>query len=211
MDDAALKVVRKVFKETSAIRFEGNGYSDAWVKGSEEAWPAQPASRAGRSGAAADEGGEGSVQVDEDPHRGRAREPLPVRVERYLKDVLIEMETLAEMLDTQILPAGYAYLNSLAEVRRSRSRPAFVWCRRRQRLRRRARWWWRCRRRRRHCMRRSSGRMRCMRMGRSVRRSLPARARDAMLACRELSDKLEVSIGDEYWPLPRYREMLFPV
>jgi glutamine synthetase len=33
----------------------------------------------------------------------------------------------------------------------------------------------------------------------------------AMEACRGIADKLEVTIGDEYWPLPRYREMLFPV
>src|SRR6185295_2503032 len=28
VDDAVLKVVRKVFKETAAVRFEGNNYSD---------------------------------------------------------------------------------------------------------------------------------------------------------------------------------------
>src|SRR3954462_801885 len=32
VDDAVLKVVRKVFKETAAIRFEGNNYSEEWVK-----------------------------------------------------------------------------------------------------------------------------------------------------------------------------------
>jgi glutamine synthetase len=34
---------------------------------------------------------------------------------------------------------------------------------------------------------------------------------DAMAAARTVSDQLEVTVGDEYWPLPRYREMLFPV
>jgi len=24
-------------------------------------------------------------------------------------------------------------------------------------------------------------------------------------------DALELSVGDDYWPLPKYREMLFPV
>ena len=28
---------------------------------------------------------------------------------------------------------------------------------------------------------------------------------------RDASDALELAIGDEFWPLPRYREMLFPV
>src|SRR3954467_3921913 len=32
VEDAALKVVRKVFKQTASIRFEGNNYSDEWVK-----------------------------------------------------------------------------------------------------------------------------------------------------------------------------------
>src|SRR4051794_4054916 len=31
-DDAVLKIVRRVFKETAAIRFEGNNYSEEWVK-----------------------------------------------------------------------------------------------------------------------------------------------------------------------------------
>ena len=34
---------------------------------------------------------------------------------------------------------------------------------------------------------------------------------DAMSATRQASDALEVSIDDEMWPLPKYREMLFPV
>jgi glutamine synthetase len=34
---------------------------------------------------------------------------------------------------------------------------------------------------------------------------------DAMAAVREVCDALELAIGDEYWPLPRYREMVFPV
>ena len=32
-----------------------------------------------------------------------------------------------------------------------------------------------------------------------------------MEAVRGASDRLEINIGDGYWPLPRYREMLFPV
>ena len=33
----------------------------------------------------------------------------------------------------------------------------------------------------------------------------------AMAAVREGCDALEVMVGNEHWPLPRYREMLFPV
>jgi glutamine synthetase len=34
---------------------------------------------------------------------------------------------------------------------------------------------------------------------------------DAMASVRRACDALEVSIDDELWPLPKYREMLFPV
>jgi glutamine synthetase len=34
---------------------------------------------------------------------------------------------------------------------------------------------------------------------------------DAMAAVRASCDAIEVSIDDELWPLPKYREMLFPV
>ena len=36
VDDVVLSVVREAFKETSAIRFEGNNYSDEWVKEAEK-------------------------------------------------------------------------------------------------------------------------------------------------------------------------------
>jgi glutamine synthetase len=32
-----------------------------------------------------------------------------------------------------------------------------------------------------------------------------------MAAVRAACDAVEVSIDDELWPLPKYREMLFPV
>ena len=37
-----------------------------------------------------------------------------VRVERYIKDMLIEMHTLREMVDTLVLPAAFGYAGTLA-------------------------------------------------------------------------------------------------
>src|SRR5262249_18528581 len=34
---------------------------------------------------------------------------------------------------------------------------------------------------------------------------------DAMAEVRKCSDALELAVADESWPLPKYREMLFPV
>jgi glutamine synthetase len=36
-------------------------------------------------------------------------------------------------------------------------------------------------------------------------------AADAMATARQASDALELAIADERWPLPKYRELLFPV
>jgi glutamine synthetase len=33
----------------------------------------------------------------------------------------------------------------------------------------------------------------------------------AMAGVREICDRLELVVADELWPLPKYREMLFPV
>jgi len=32
-----------------------------------------------------------------------------------------------------------------------------------------------------------------------------------MTAAREASDAIELTVSDELWPLPKYREILFPV
>ncbi|MEP6833724.1 MAG: hypothetical protein ABJB74_10025, partial [Gemmatimonas sp.] len=34
---------------------------------------------------------------------------------------------------------------------------------------------------------------------------------DTMAGVREACDALELVVGDDFWPLPKYREMLFPV
>src|SRR5258708_568429 len=40
---------------------------------------------------------------------------------------------------------------------------------------------------------------------------LTSKASDAVAATRAASDALELSLPNEVWPLPKYREMLFPV
>ena len=211
VDDAALKVVRAAFKETSAIRFEGNNYSEAWVKEAKK-----------RGLLNLRRAPEALAQL-QTPHAKKlfasTRILTPaelesryhVRVERYLKDVLIEMETMAEMLDTQVLPAAYAYLGCLAEgaakskqggikvipqvaaaesvgrlVTQLQGKTASL-----------------------HAALKKAGTMhdepvRCAAF-------LTSAGADAMAAAREASDRLELVVGDAYWPLPRYREILFPV
>src|SRR5690349_3901219 len=116
VDDAVLKVVRRIFKETSAIRFEGNNYSEDWVK--EAAKRGLPNLRRTP---------ESLAQLATKPSRQLltklgifSEEELDsryhVRLERYIKDMLIELHTLRETVDTMVLPAALQYVGSLASA-----------------------------------------------------------------------------------------------
>ncbi len=211
VDDAAFTVVRKAFKATSAIRFEGNGYSEAWVKEAKK-----------RGLLNLRRAPEALAQMTTKPVKTlftslgiltaeELESRYHVRVERYVKDVLIEMETLAEMLDTQILPAAYAYLGALAQGAAQAKQAGIKVIPQKAAAE-------------------ATGKQvaalqaKTAALHAAIKRAhalhddvakcaafVTSTGADAMASCRNLSDALEVSIGDAYWPLPRYREMLFPV
>ncbi|MFL5576652.1 MAG: glutamine synthetase III, partial [Gemmatimonadaceae bacterium] len=98
VDDAVLEVVRESFRETSAVRFEGNNYSQEWV------------------GEAAQRGlknlrrtPEALTELVTDQSRAllnglgilnevELESRYHVRLERYVKDVLIELHTMQELV-----------------------------------------------------------------------------------------------------------------
>jgi glutamine synthetase len=210
VDNAVLKVVRKAFQETRAVRFEGNNYSDAWVREAKK---------------------RGLLNLRRTPEalaqmitaRSRAvfknlgvlsKEELEaryaVRVERYIKDMLIEMHTLEQIAQTQVLAAAMAYLGDLnsaaANAKAAGIRP----------------------------VPQSSeaseigklvsdlqGSLAALRLAITKAESshdeptaaafLTSTGAGAMASVRAACDSLEVRIDDNRWPLPRYREMLFPV
>jgi glutamine synthetase len=134
-----------------------------------------------------------------------------VRVERYVKDMLIEVDTLAQMVDTLVLPAGYAYANALARGAAHAKQAGIA---------------------------RAPQAAAAERVGAMIEALESARGRlgevaeradamhgdpsdcarlltgdgaDAIAAVRAASDALELALPDDQWPLPKYREMLFPV
>lgn len=211
VDDAVLKVVRAAFKVTSAIRFEGNGYSPEWVKEAKKRGLLNlrraPEALAQLTTPTVKRLFKGTAVLSEAELESR----FHVRLERYVKDMLIEMHTMAELLDTQVLPACYAYLGTLAEgaaqakaagIRAIPQKAAAEYAgalvaelrERTDALH--------------SAIHKAEGLhedvVKCANHLTSV-------GATAMAECRGLSDKLELTIGDAYWPLPRYREMLFPV
>jgi glutamine synthetase len=210
-DNAALKVARKAFKETAAVRFEGNNYSDEWVveankRGLLNLRRTPEALAQLRTDTAKalfkDTGILSDVELESRYH---------VRLERYVKDILIELHTLQQIVDTQVLPASYAYLGQLAgaagqgaaaginmqpivDAANATSKLVATLQKKRAEL------------------------AKVTAKAEHLHDDLAAQgvyltttACDTMAEVREASDALELAIADEMWPLPRYREMLFPV
>ena len=210
-DDAVLKVVRKAFSETSAVRFEGNNYSDAWVKEAAKrgllnlrrtpealAQLITPTSQQLLTGL-------GILTKEELESR------YHVRLERYVKDMLIEMHTLDQIVGTMVLPAALDYAGALAaaaahaktggvkvvpQVAEANVVGAAI-----------------------EVLIAARGSLaRTIEKAEGMHEALEKQARfltssgaDAMLVARAASDALELIVADSTWPLPRYREILFPV
>ncbi|HTI63344.1 MAG TPA: glutamine synthetase III [Gemmatimonadaceae bacterium] len=211
VDDAVLKVVRPIFKETAPIRFEGNNYAAEWVK--EAAKRGLPNYRRTPEALAQLETKQSrqlltslgiltEIEIDSRYH---------VRLERYVKDMLIELHTMREMVDTMVLPAAFGYAGDLSEAA-SQAKAAGVKVIPQV------------------TAANAVGTMiadlqkhrttlgKVIDKAESMHDDLVKQAElltsdgaDAMAAVRACCDALELSVSDDCWPLPKYREMLFPV
>lgn len=211
IDDAVLRVVRHAFKETTPIRFEGNGYSEEWVKEARK----RGLLNLRRTPEALDQlkapfarklfsslGVLSEAELESRYH---------VRVERYLKDMLIEMHTMREIVDTMVLPAALTYFGVLADAAQKARMPgikanpataaANALGKQVSELQKAA-----------AALRTAAEKADAMHESPAkCAQFLTSTGAECMAAVREVSDALELVIGDEYWPLPRYREMVFPV
>jgi glutamine synthetase len=211
VDDAVLKVVRPIFKETASIRFEGNNYSEDWVR--EAAKRGLPNLRRAPEALAQMVSKQSrklltslNILTDEE-----LDSRYHVRLERYIKDMLIEMHTLREMVDTQVLPAAFDYSGRLAESA-ALSKNAGIKVvpqvaaanelneaiaelqRHRQQLNK--------------VIDKAEG------MHDDIVKQAELLTKDGafqMGQVRSCCDALELMVADDCWPLPKYREMLFPV
>jgi glutamine synthetase len=211
VDDAVLNVVRASFQASSAVRFEGNGYSNEWVQEAEgrgllnlrrtpealeQLMTEQAKELFRRTGILTE------IELESRYH---------VRVERYVKDMLIELHTLAQMVDTVVLPAGYGYANALARGAAHAKQagittvPQLAAAERVGAV----------------LMELDAARATLLAVIERAEhthgdpsvcaRLLTGEGADAMAAVRAASDALELLVPDDQWPLPKYREMLFPV
>ncbi len=197
--DAALEAVRESVIATKNIRFEGNNYSAEWV---------EEAKRRGLPNL------RNTPEALAELIRPEAKEFLMrmrifgesesearyvVRLERYIKDIDIEVEALKNLVSGHVLPAAYRQLALLAGAGSGRAvkgsmdkMDALVEA--------------------------LGGRINDLQSAAeraAGEHEHDARARvladqvvPALASAREICDHIEESVADEFWSLPKYREML---
>ncbi|HEV7705484.1 MAG TPA: glutamine synthetase type III, partial [Gemmatimonadaceae bacterium] len=211
VDDAVLKIVRDAFKDSTPVRFEGNNYSGEWVveaakrkllnlRRTPEAL-AQLLTKDSRT-VLTKLGILSKPEIESRYH---------IRLERYVKDMLIEIHTLEEMIDTMVLPAAFSYLATLTrsaadaktaglktipQLEAANTISSMI-----EELQTR---------------RAALGKVTAKAEGmhealEAQSKLLTADGAERMADVRESSDALELMVSDDLWPLPKYREMLFPL
>lgn len=208
-DKAALEVIREAVIATEAIRFEGNGYSAEWVVEAERRGLAhlrntpealQAFTYPSTKKLFLEQGVLSEAELQSRHH---------VNVERYLKKIDIEIETMRMLVDSFVSPAVNAYLLSLAETAAKMGKvPGVDKSSQENALKKAA------------DLAKEMGEKRSALetayQGSSAASGEEARAKflaekvlPAMAALRDVCDRLENVVGNGYWPLPKYREMLF--
>lgn len=209
-DQAIINVVKEYVVETKAIRFEGNGYSDEWR---EEAARRGLLNLAKSPEALAQLKNKdvktlftksGVYKTDELESR------YHLELERYIKDLEIEIAALKEIATTAVLPAAFKHQaqiagsvaalaaagingDSLAVQKSEVESFAALIASLKSALNALD-----------HAVEKAEA-------GNEEKKAtaFAYEVSDAMAAVREACDKLELAIDDGLWPLPKYREMLF--
>lgn len=213
VDDAALKVLRKAFKESSPIRFEGNNYSDEWVDEAESrGLPHLRKTPESVAELIADNSHKALVGLGIFT-KAELHSRYFVHLERYAKNMLIELNVLVEMINSYVLPASLSYTGTLAAAAANAKAAGItsiphvaaaneigVMIETLQQ--------------RRDAVIEVINQANLLHhQGKLAEQAhlLSYQGSERMASLRQVCDALEVMIDDTVWPLPKYREMLFPV
>lgn len=210
LDKAVLEAVREAVIETKAVRFEGNGYSQEWV---EEAARRGLLNLAKTPEALAQMITPDALDFFEKTGlftREEVEARYHVNLERYVKDIEIEVHALKDIIRSMVLPMAFQQQANLAssikklkdvlgdKYSAEQTKELINLASAINRL--------------------QEGLVTLSHKSETAEgiEDLAAKAdcfateiMPAMLAIREVSDYLEEVIADDLWPLPKYREMLF--
>jgi glutamine synthetase len=200
--EAVLEVVRQAVGETKAIRFEGNNYAPEWV---EEAKRRGLLNLRTTPEALAEMARPEAVSFLARTRvfsEAETESRYHVRLERYIKDVEIEVEALRALVSAHVLPAAYRQLALMTQAGASKAAQEA-----RQRVEAAV----------------EALNQRLTDLNGITERSasessltrhaeiLAQEAVPAMASVREVCDRIEEMVADEFWSLPKYSEMLFIV
>lgn len=213
-DDAILRVLKKYTTASKHIRFEGNGYSEEWVKEAEK----RGLSHLKTTPDALDElGSKQAVKLYEDLGVMTSRETLArqeIAFELYANLIRIEARVLGDLAENHILPSTYKYQNQLIENVKGLKDiltpaefkdAASVQLNMVKDISRHAK-----------AVKESVDEMVDERKRINKLESSQKRAKEYCNVIKPMFDKirygvdkLELLVDDEVWPLPKYRELLF--
>lgn len=212
-DEAILKVIKRSLLESSPIRFEGNNYSYEWIEEAERRGLSNiqktPDAICNLMTPSSKEALVGLGILTEEELESRYN----VHMERYAKSLLIELNTLVEMISSYVLPAALTYSGTLAAAAANaksagiKSIPHINAANEIGSLIE-------------TLQQRRDEVIEVINQANALHdeedpqeqaRLLAYVGRDRMAAARQVCDALELLIDDNIWPLPKYREMLFPV
>ncbi|MEE4176669.1 MAG: glutamine synthetase III [Bacteroides sp.] len=213
-DEAIFRVLRKYIRESKAILFEGNGYSQEWVeeaarRGLPNLKNAPEALESYISKTTIDLFGSNGIFTDKELH---AR--YEIRLENYAKVLQIESRVLADLSGNHIIPSAIRYQNVLVENVRGLKEvlpPALFTDHSALQI---------------HSISKISehvthirSMVRQMISERKEANHLEDPAARAKAYCYRVKplmediryhiDKLEILVDDQMWPLPKYRELMF--
>ncbi len=207
---AVLDAVREAVFETKAVRFEGNGYSEEWVH---EARRRGLLNLAKTPEALAEMIKPDAIKFFEASKVFSGEEVharYHVNLERYIKDIEIEVEALSDMVRSMVLPAAFQHQEMLASSIKALKDVLGD----------------------KYSSEQIKELIDCAESISSLQTALASLDKqmkvagdvddvankasffageimNSMAAIREVCDHLEETVADQFWPLPKYREMLF--
>ena len=207
-EQAVLELVREAVIESENVRYEGDNYSDAWLKeaesrGLDHLKNTPEAMKAYEYENTSEMFTNLNILTKEEQNSR-----LNVQYERYIKKVDIEVEAMRTLLDVYILPAASLYLGDLASAAASIKKISGASAsaqeenvkklsklvedlnKKRQDI--------------------EAAYKKTIKLDEVERAATFAnKVLPTLEAAREVSDSIECIVADDRWPLPKYREMLF--
>ena len=205
-EEAIFLVVKEVIKETKNIRFEGNNYADQWVKEAEKRGLPHLKTTPEALHQIISEKSKKLLTGLGVFSEGEITSRFHIRIETYNKRVLIEADCLQTMVETQVLPAAYEYSTMLAEgvssaksigLQAPQAEPLAklyqVIGSAQTELKK---------------LERSLDQVKGIENEEERAKKIASDLKPLMESVRADCDKLENMVADNFWPLPKYREML---